>query len=60
MRAFNAFQIVALFAAWPHIIGWLGTKPFPYSTAAFWIAIVAYIVGFAGMVFMTFDGIKDN
>ncbi len=43
---FNAFQLTCLFAAFPFIIGWLHSDPFPYSIAAFWVSIVAYIVLF--------------
>jgi hypothetical protein len=46
LRAFNAFQIVALFSAMPYLIGWLGTSPFPYSLAAMWTSVVVYVVLF--------------
>jgi len=45
-RGFNAFQLVTLFAALPFGIGWLHGSPFPYSTAAFYTAIVVYLVLF--------------
>lgn len=35
MNWFNSFQIVSLFVAMPYIITYLGTNPFPYSTALF-------------------------
>ncbi len=46
LKVFNAFQMVTLFAAMPHIIGWLKTEPFTYSTGAFWAAIAVYVVMF--------------
>jgi ABC-type nitrate/sulfonate/bicarbonate transport system permease component len=59
MAIFNAFQIVTLFASMPFIIGWLGGSPFPYSVAAFWIAIVVYIVMFVAMVASVADSLHD-
>jgi hypothetical protein len=55
VRAFNAFQIVTLFAAMPFIIQWLGTAAFVGATAAFWIAIVAYLVLFGWLCVAMFD-----
>lgn len=46
LRAFNAFQVVTLFAALPYLIGWLYTAPFPFSVAAFGTALVVYGVLF--------------
>lgn len=46
-RVFNSIQFVGLFAGMPYLISWLYTNPFPYaSTAAFWTAIVGYVVMF--------------
>jgi hypothetical protein len=59
VRAFNAFQVVCLFASGPHVIGWLASGPFPYSAAAFWVAIAAYVVGFWAMTVISYEGIKD-
>jgi len=44
LRVFNAFQITTLFASMPYLIAWLYGNPFPFSLAAFYTAIVAYIV----------------
>lgn len=45
-QVFNAFQLVALFAGLPFLIGWLGKTPFPYAEAAFWTAICVYVLLF--------------
>lgn len=58
-RAFNAFQLVTLFSAMPYLIGWLGSDPFPYSTAAFWTAICVYVVMFGGFVASLTHSIYD-
>jgi hypothetical protein len=60
IRVFNAFQLVTLFAAAPYIIGWLGSSPFPYSAAAFWTAIVVYIVLFVGNVICVTESLSDK
>ena len=51
LKAFNAFQIVTLFAAMPFLVGYLGRKPFAYSEAAFWVAIVAYVILYGWHIF---------
>ena len=43
---FNAFQIVALFAALPFIIHWLSSASFWSAQAAFWVALVVYLIAF--------------
>lgn len=55
IRAFNAFQLVTLFAAMPYILAWLGKDPFTYAGGAFWVAIVVYVVLFGVMCFGTFQ-----
>ena len=60
IRAFNAFQLVTLFAGMPYLVGWLNTNPFPYSPAAFWTAIVAYLVLFVVMCVGVFDLTEKN
>ena len=58
LRAFNSFQLVGLFAAMPYLVSWLNTNPFPWSPAAFWTAIVAYVALFiflCGTVFAWAD-----
>lgn len=58
IRAFNAFQLVTLFAAMPYIVGWLHSNPFPFSIAAFWTALVVYVVLFIVMCFGMADLIE--
>ena len=55
MRVFNTFQIVGAFTAWPWLIGWLSEATFKGATAAFYAAIVAYIVAFCFMCFCVYD-----
>lgn len=52
LKVFNAFQIMCLFLGLPFGIGWLYTNPFPFSFAAFVVAVIAYGVMFAGGVAM--------
>lgn len=59
MREFNAFQIVAFFAAFPFLIGWLSTKPFPYAGLAMGVACLAYLVYFGFMCSFVYEGTKD-
>lgn len=44
MKTFNAFQLVILLVIWPHLIQWLSTAEFRGNGAAFWSAIVIYVV----------------
>jgi hypothetical protein len=55
IRAFNSFQIVTLFAAMPFIIQWIGGASFTGASAAFWIAIVAYVILFGWLCVAMFD-----
>ena len=50
MIVFNAFQIVIAFVAWPFLIQWLNEATFRGAGAAFWAAIVCYVVAFFCMV----------
>lgn len=59
LRAFNSFQLVGLFAGVPYLISWLNTNPFPWSPAAFWTAIVAYIVLFVVLCVAVFAWADD-
>lgn len=54
MLAFNAFQIVVLFACLPFIISWLWTATFTGAFALVWIAIITYIILFGCMIGNTF------
>lgn len=60
LKAFNAFQIVTLFAAMPHIIGWLYGQPFPFSTGALWVAIATYVILFVGLIVATFTAFEKS
>jgi hypothetical protein len=60
IRAFNSFQLVTLFAAMPHLIGWLNSNPFPFSPAAFYTSIVAYIVLFGVLCVAVFGWCESN
>jgi hypothetical protein len=51
MKAFNAFQLVASFAAWPMLIQWLHSADFYAHNVAFWVALVAYVYGFGALIF---------
>lgn len=55
IRAFNAFQLVTLFAAMPFIVGWLHSNPFSYSSAAFWTSVIVYLVMFIFMCIAMFN-----
>lgn len=46
LAPFNAFQIVAAFAAWPFFISWLSEQTFRGAGVAFWISILMYVVLF--------------
>ncbi len=50
LTVFNSFQITALFAAFPFLIGWLFNAEFQWHSAAAWAALVAYVVYFGFMV----------
>lgn len=54
MRLFNSFQAVGAFCAWPFLINWLATKPFPMSSAALVVACALYVIGFGSMVYCVF------
>ena len=51
MRTFNSIQMVVLFALWPFIAQWVKTSTFVMSSTVFWIMVVAYFIGFIGMIF---------
>lgn len=62
MRASNAFQITAMFAAGPFVIGWLrSSQPLgDVSHVATFVAACVYIVGFCFVTTAVYGGIKDN
>lgn len=55
LKAFNAFQITALFAAWPMAISYLQNATFRGATPAFFVACACYIVAFFVMTGCVFD-----
>lgn len=54
MRAFNSFQIVAAFVAWPFLIAWLQDATFRGAPVAFYAACALYVVAFFAMVFCVY------
>jgi hypothetical protein len=50
MRAFNAFQMVGIFVAWPFLIAWLRNAEFSGAAALFYASAALYVVGFFFMV----------
>lgn len=49
MRLFNSIQSVAIFAALPFVISWLTDAEFRGAGAGWWVAVVAYFIGFVAM-----------
>lgn len=45
-KVFNSFQITALFAGWPFLVGWLWKATFQGAAALAWVSVIAYIVFF--------------
>lgn len=59
MRLFNSFQIVALFAAAPWLLGLLYQQDFPWHTAASVAATVLYGIYTLGMVCLVYLGSRE-
>lgn len=59
MRLFNSFQVVALFAAAPWLLGLLYRQDFPWHTAASVAATVLYGIMTLFMVAFVYFGSKD-
>lgn len=55
MQAFNSFQIVAAFVAWPFLIAWLQDATFRGAPVAFYAACALYVVAFFAMVFCVYE-----
>jgi hypothetical protein len=55
MRAFNTFQIVGAFTAWPWLIAWLSDAQFKGATAAFYASIVAYLFAFGFICYCVYE-----
>ena len=60
IRAFNALQIVLLFAAMPYIIGWLHAEPFDFSDGPEAVACCLYGILGAVLVTSVFDSIRKE
>lgn len=60
IKAFNAFQIVVLFMCSPFLVQWSYKDPFPFSTPAFWISLVVYVVLFVVHVIAMVHLIEDT
>lgn len=60
MLAFNALQIVILFACLPFIISWLWTATFAGASAVVWIAIITYVILFFMMIGNTFNSMVGD
>jgi hypothetical protein len=41
---FNAFQFLVLLLSMPFIIAWMHDASFPFASAAFWVAVVTFVV----------------
>jgi len=51
MKLFNAFQLICFFALSPLLIQYTHTAEFYAHNVAFWVLLIAYLWGFAGLVF---------
>lgn len=49
IKAFNAFQMVAMFACAPFVISWVRTATFSGAQVAFYTGIAIYAVAFIAM-----------
>lgn len=59
LRAFNSFQIVAAFVAWPFLISYLSGATFQGAGAAFYGACALYVVAFGVMVACVANTLED-
>jgi hypothetical protein len=57
LKAFNSFQLVVAFAAFPFAISWLADATFRGAGVAFYVACAAYVVSFAVMVGCVYESI---
>lgn len=58
LRVFNSFQLVCAFSSGPLLIQWLSEAEFRGSGVAFWVSVVAYTVGFIGMIHAVHEDIS--
>jgi hypothetical protein len=59
MRFFNALQVVVLFSAWPMLINWLAQSPFRGADVLYYVAWVAYAIGFVFITASVADSIEN-
>lgn len=60
-KAFNSFQIVGLFAAFPFLLSWLfSSADFQGVGAAKVVAVIAYLVFYIFMCFSTYSAIERD
>lgn len=60
MKVFNAFQITAMFVAWPYLINWLSDACFRGASVVFYSACAAYVVGFIAMCVAVHQQLGDS
>jgi len=60
MRFFNALQMVALFSGWPMLINWLAQSPFRGADVLYYVAWVAYAIGFALLTVCVAESIDNK
>jgi hypothetical protein len=60
LRAFNSFQMVAMFAAFPFGISWLSDQTFRFATTGVWVACLIYMVTFIVMCVSVFHGLDPK
>lgn len=59
MRYFNAFQLLTLFAAGPFLIQYTHAADFYAHSVLSWVLVAGYIVGFASLVGLVGNHLKD-
>lgn len=60
MFAFNAFQLVLLFACGPFLVTWTKDASFYGHVPLFWVLIVAYLCGFGSLTVTVADALKTG
>lgn len=60
MKAFNSFQIVAAFVAWPFLIAYLQDATFKGASAAFYGSCALYVAAFLAMTACVYESLDKN
>lgn len=60
IKGFNALQLTTLFAAFPWLMEMVKSADFYAHNVLFWIMIVAYVIGFIGMVCAVFSTMDND